>query len=79
MLCVETVDDYKNIPLTELSRKFQEGVKNSDPDRMLVWAGTGVGSMNKVQTAKVRPHLISNLHFCPLPAPRYSSKLHVSL
>lgn len=36
-----------------IQAKFKEGIKNQDRSRFLVWAGTGVGSMNRVMPAKV--------------------------
>ncbi|KAJ7257860.1 2-nitropropane dioxygenase [Mycena haematopus] len=50
-----TVEDFENGPEIEaLQSKFREAVKNQDINRLIVWAGTGVGQMNQVQTAKER-------------------------
>ncbi|KAJ6485970.1 2-nitropropane dioxygenase [Mycena sanguinolenta] len=55
-----TVEDFENgIPIEALQNKFWEAVKNQDIDRLIVWAGTGVGQMNKVQTAK---SIVEELH-----------------
>jgi len=35
-----------------------EGVHKGDPDRMVVWAGTGVGLMNTIQPAKVSDYCV---------------------
>lgn len=49
-----TVDDFERgeDPLL-LRQRFEEGVREGDPKRMLVWAGTGVGLMNSIMPAKV--------------------------
>ncbi|RDB20877.1 Nitronate monooxygenase [Hypsizygus marmoreus] len=48
-----TVEDFeKGVDIDIMRRKFVEGVKNDDPDRILVWAGAGVGLMNRIQPAK---------------------------
>lgn len=49
---VKDVDDGKSID--EVKKMFLEGVANGDPDRMLVWAGMGVGEMTTIKDAKVR-------------------------
>jgi nitronate monooxygenase len=47
-----TVEDCdKGIDFEEVKTKFVEGVKAGDSDRMLVWAGTGIGQMNSIQPA----------------------------
>jgi nitronate monooxygenase len=47
------VEDFdKGVDTEILSRRYAEGPKN-DPDRIIVWAGAGVGIMNKIQPAKV--------------------------
>lgn len=48
-----TVVDFENgVDIGQLRRKYAEGAKVDDLDRIVVWAGTGVGLMNKVQPAK---------------------------
>jgi len=55
-----TVEDFENkVNIETLKTKFKEGVKNQDPDRIIVWAGTGVGQMNQTQTAK---SIVEELH-----------------
>ncbi|KAJ7763693.1 2-nitropropane dioxygenase [Mycena olivaceomarginata] len=55
-----TVKDFeKGLDLGALKSKFQEGVKNQDIDRLIVWAGTGVGQMNQTQPAK---EIVEELH-----------------
>lgn len=51
-LTVKDLDD--GIQLTDVQRLFKEGVKAGDKDRMLVWAGTGVGLMTEIKPASVR-------------------------
>lgn len=54
-----TVEDFeKGLPIEELRSKFMEGVHKGDPDRMVVWAGTGVGLMNTIQPAKVSDYCV---------------------
>jgi nitronate monooxygenase len=48
-----TVDDYeKGEDLALLKQKYAEGLKGGDIDRILVWAGSGVGLMNQVKPAR---------------------------
>jgi nitronate monooxygenase len=49
-----TVDDLDGgVNIEEVRSKFELGVQNGDPNRMLVWAGTGVGQMTSVTPAQV--------------------------
>ncbi|KAM6496885.1 2-nitropropane dioxygenase [Amanita muscaria] len=49
-----TVEDFeKGESMDKIRPKFLEGVQKGDRERMLVWAGTGVGLMNNVQPAKI--------------------------
>lgn len=51
---LDTVADYDAGEDVEVIRsKFQEAVQAGDPNRMLVWAGTGVDRMTRVQPAEV--------------------------
>jgi nitronate monooxygenase len=51
---IATVDGYeKGEDLALLKQKYAEGVKGGDTDRILVWAGSGVGLMNHVKPARV--------------------------
>lgn len=55
-----TVVDFENgVDISELRRNYAEGAKVDDPDRIVVWAGTGVGLMNKVQPAR---EIVEELH-----------------
>ncbi|KAJ7453919.1 2-nitropropane dioxygenase [Mycena galericulata] len=55
-----TVEDFeKGVDIETLKSKFNEGVKNQDTDRIIVWAGTGVGQMNGTQTAE---SIVEELH-----------------
>jgi nitronate monooxygenase len=48
-----TVDDYeKGEDLDFLKQKYAEGAKRADTDRILVWAGSGVGLMHQVKPAR---------------------------
>ena len=51
---IATVEDYeKGEDLALLKQKYAEGVKGGDTNRILVWAGSGVGLMNQVKPAWV--------------------------
>jgi len=55
-----TVEDFDNrVDIETLKTKFREGVKNEDTDRIIVWAGTGVGQMSRTQSAK---SIVEELH-----------------
>ncbi|KAJ7604050.1 2-nitropropane dioxygenase [Mycena polygramma] len=55
-----TVEDYENrVNTDDLKSKFQEAVKNQDINRLIVWAGTGVGQMDQIQSAK---SIVEELH-----------------
>lgn len=50
----DTVNDYDNgEDIGVLRSKFMEAARTDDTDRIIVWAGSGVGLMNKIQPAKV--------------------------
>lgn len=48
---VKDVDSGVDVEIVK--EKFQEGVRNSDPNRMLVWSGMGVGLISEIKGAKV--------------------------
>ncbi|TFK39340.1 2-nitropropane dioxygenase [Crucibulum laeve] len=55
-----TVDDYENgVDIEIIRSKFTEAVQNDDPSRMLIWAGSGVGLMHRIQPAK---EIVQELH-----------------
>ncbi|KAG6849291.1 hypothetical protein H0H93_009721 [Arthromyces matolae] len=50
-----TVDDFESGTGTEeLRRKYAEGVKTDDIDRIVTWAGASVGLLHAIHPAKVR-------------------------
>ncbi|KAF8196648.1 2-nitropropane dioxygenase [Mycena galopus ATCC 62051] len=52
-----TVEDFENgLDMEVLKKKFREGVEKQDPERIIIWGGTGVGQMNRIQPAKERTH-----------------------
>jgi len=54
------VEDFENgVKIEALKSKFQDGIKNQDINRMIVWAGTGVGQMKQTQSAK---SIVEELH-----------------
>ncbi|KAJ6522013.1 hypothetical protein B0H10DRAFT_2172166 [Mycena sp. CBHHK59/15] len=53
------VDFEQEVGIENLQKKFKEGLENQDTDRMIVWAGTGVGLMNQTQSAK---SIVEELH-----------------
>ncbi|KAF9523055.1 Nitronate monooxygenase-domain-containing protein [Crepidotus variabilis] len=49
----DTVVDYENgLEIDTLRSRFAEGVKSGNSARMVVWAGSGVGLMNTIKSAK---------------------------
>lgn len=55
-----TVVDFENgVDIADLRRKYADGVKVDDPDRIVIWAGAGVGLMNKIQPAK---EIVEEIH-----------------
>lgn len=48
-------DFEKGVDIETLRSRYAEGMRNEDPDRIVVWAGSGVGLMDKIQPAKVSP------------------------
>lgn len=46
-------DFEKGVDVDIVRRRYTEGAEKGDPDRVVVWAGTGVGLMNRIQPAKV--------------------------
>ncbi|KAF7309593.1 CBM1 domain-containing protein [Mycena indigotica] len=48
------VDDFENgVSVQLLQQSLRKGVEMEDADRMIIWAGTGVGQMNEILPAKV--------------------------
>ncbi|KAG8220867.1 2-nitropropane dioxygenase [Butyriboletus roseoflavus] len=48
-----TVKDMDGgIDINTVKEKFEQGVRDGDPDRMLVWSGMGVGLVSEVKSAK---------------------------
>ncbi|KAG5645731.1 hypothetical protein DXG03_005427 [Asterophora parasitica] len=47
------------IAIDDLRRVYADGVRADDPDRMVIWAGAGVGLMNKIQPAK---EIVGEIH-----------------
>jgi len=52
-------DDRNNVDFEVVKKKFAEAVKQGDADRMLVWAGTGVGLMTEIKPAR---DVVQELH-----------------
>ena len=48
---VKDVDDGVDIEIVK--EKFQAGVRDGNPDRMLVWSGMGVGLVSEIKDAEV--------------------------
>ena len=50
----DTVKDVDSgVDIETVKEKFQTGVHDGDPDRMLVWCGTGVGLVSEIKGAEV--------------------------
>lgn len=55
-----TVDDFESgVEPSVLRAKYAEAAAKGDTERIIVWAGTGVGSMNRIQPAK---DIVRELH-----------------
>lgn len=53
-LHIATVQDYENgEDIQVLRSKYQEATRDNDTNRVVVWAGIGVGDMNDIKPAKV--------------------------
>lgn len=49
------VEDFeKGASHDVLNQKLKEGVESGNPDRMITWAGQGVGEMKEIRGAQVR-------------------------
>ncbi|KZP26653.1 2-nitropropane dioxygenase [Athelia psychrophila] len=56
----DTVKDVDSgVDMVEVQAKFSKGVAEGDPNRMLVWAGTGVGLMSEIKPAK---NVVQEIH-----------------
>ncbi|EPQ56409.1 2-nitropropane dioxygenase [Gloeophyllum trabeum ATCC 11539] len=56
----QTVKDLEaGVPIEEVQKLFQRSIQDGDPDRMLVWAGTGVALMNQIKGAA---NVVTELH-----------------
>lgn len=48
------MDDFeKGVDMETLRARYEEGTRKGDVDRIVVWAGAGVGLMNEIKPAKV--------------------------
>lgn len=52
------------VDIDVVRERYTRGSREGDPDRMLVWAGTGVGLISEIKDARV----------CVFPCSRYSSQ-----
>ena len=54
MPCIDTVEDFRNgVDIKTLRARYAEGEGKDDLNRIVVWAGAGVGLMKKIQPAQV--------------------------
>jgi hypothetical protein len=54
LLLPATVEDYESgLEASLLRDKYAAAAAKGDTDRIIVWSGTGVGSMTRIQPAKV--------------------------
>lgn len=57
---LDTVDDYeRGEDIEEIRRKFKDGLRVDDSNRTVVWAGSSVGLMSQIMSAKVCKKSIS--------------------
>lgn len=68
---VKDVEEGVDVHIAE--EKFKKGVQDGDPDRMLVWAGTGVDLISGISTAK---DVVNELHDVTLERLEMASKLY---
>ncbi|KAF9457191.1 2-nitropropane dioxygenase [Collybia nuda] len=55
-----TVEDFeKGVDVDVVRSRYHEGAKRNDPDRIVIWAGAGVGMMDKIQPAK---EIVEEIH-----------------
>jgi len=55
-----TVEEFgRGEAMDVIRHKFEEGVRKDDPERMLIWAGSGVGLMKEIKPAKT---IVQELH-----------------
>ncbi|KAJ3745563.1 2-nitropropane dioxygenase [Lentinula detonsa] len=60
LMALDTVSDFEQgVSLELIQSKFKEGTRTQDRRRFLVWAGTGVGLMNRIMPAK---DVVQELH-----------------
>ena len=77
MLVVDTVADYDRGEDVEiLGSKYQEAAAKDDANRIVVWAGTGVGLIDRIQSAKVT---VPSKVCLPLPSHSYSPSRTLSM
>ena len=54
---IATVQDYeRGVDISTIRARFADGLQAGDSNRMVVWAGSGIGLMNKVMQARVSVH-----------------------
>lgn len=52
--CAATVDEYEKGEDVEVLRtKYQEALRDKNLDRIIIWAGAGIGLMKDIKPAKV--------------------------
>ena len=78
---LDTVADFESGgDHDELRRKYQEALKKNDTRRTIVWAGTGVGLMDTVKSAKVSlPALIIGHNIYYIAPYRTSSRSSIQI
>ena len=59
-----TVRDAESgeVDMVVVHEKFRQGVRSSDPDRMLVWSGMGVGLISEIKGARVSFLTVPTVH-----------------
>lgn len=67
------VDFDQGVDIEVLQNRYTEGSRNGDLDRVVTWAGTGVGLMNKIQPAK---EIVKELHMECLESMRALTSLY---
>ncbi|KAF9561483.1 2-nitropropane dioxygenase [Agrocybe pediades] len=68
-----TVDDYeRGEEIRTIQEKYVNGVKAGDKDRIVIWAGSGVGQMKEIMSAK---KIVETLHAECVQSLRNASQL----
>ena len=67
-------DDFKEgISLEDRQKRFDESAKKGEKDRLVIWAGVGVGLVNEIKPAAVRDPSLTDVTICSVEHVTYFS------